>query len=93
MTSYGGILVNCHVPDKSGKTDDVLLGFDTLEDYVNKNTDYYFGTTTGRVCNRISNGSFKLDGVEYTLTKNNGNNTLHGGIKVKIFFVRSNIYF
>lgn len=56
---------------------DVVLGYDTLEEYINT-TDYY-GATVGRVCNRIAYGKFSLNGKNYQLSINNGNNSLHGG--------------
>jgi aldose 1-epimerase len=77
--NYGGIITELHVPDKNGKTADVVLGFDNLKDYLDKNP--YFGCITGRVANRIANGKFTLDGKEYTLATNNGPNHLHGGVK------------
>ena len=80
ITNYGGRLVGLIVPDKEGKNTDVVVGFNTLEDYA-KSTESYFGATIGRVGNRIANGEFSLDGKKYTLFKNNGPNTLHGGKK------------
>src|SRR5262245_22467780 len=77
--NYGGIITELHVPDKNGKTADVVLGFDNLKDYLEKNP--YFGCITGRVANRIAKGKFTLDGKEYTLATNNGPNHLHGGVK------------
>jgi aldose 1-epimerase len=79
VITYGGILVSLEVPDRDGKPGDVVLGFDNLDDYIEKNP--YFGTITGRYANRIGKGSFVLDGVEYKLATNNGPNHLHGGIK------------
>lgn len=79
ITTYGGIVTSVVVPDKSGKTGDVVLGFDTLDGYLKGHP--YFGAITGRVANRIAKGKFTLDGKEYPLAVNNGPNTLHGGIK------------
>jgi aldose 1-epimerase len=79
ITNFGGIVVSIRVPDRNGKLDDVVLGFDTLEPYLANGP--HFGSLIGRYANRIANGTFKLDGVEYTLPKNNGPNTLHGGPK------------
>jgi aldose 1-epimerase len=79
ITTYGGTVVSLKVPDRAGKLDDVVLGFDRLEDYQ-KNTAY-FGALIGRYGNRIAKGRFTLDGVEYKLTTNNGENHLHGGVK------------
>src|ERR1700746_151858 len=78
ITHFGATIVALHVPDRSGKTADVVLGFDTLEGYENGKS--YFGATVGRYANRIGGGAFSIDGQTYTLPKNNGNNTLHGGI-------------
>lgn len=79
ITNYGGIVTELHVPDKAGKTADVVLGFDTLEGYLAGHP--YFGTITGRYANRIAAGKFTLDGKTYTLAVNNGPNSLHGGLK------------
>ena len=78
VINYGLKIVRLMVPDKNGKFDDVVLGFDNFDDYVNK--EEYFGGICGRFANRIKNGKFTLDGVEYTLPVNNGPNHLHGGI-------------
>jgi aldose 1-epimerase len=67
------------VPDKKGKLDDVVLGFETLEKYLAGHP--YFGAIVGRYGNRIAKGKFILNGVEYTLATNNGENHLHGGIR------------
>ncbi|WP_419801317.1 aldose epimerase family protein [Mucilaginibacter sp.] len=80
ITNYGGRLVSLFVPDKNGKMTDVVDGFDSVDGYQHS-TEPYFGATIGRYGNRIANGKFKLDGKEYTLFKNNGPNTLHGGKK------------
>src|SRR5207248_1701324 len=73
-------LTELHVPDKKGKTVDVVLGFDTVAGYESEDNQY-FGCTTGRVANRIAKGKFTLDGKDYTLATNNGANHLHGGGK------------
>ena len=80
LLSRGATLAEWHVPDKNGKIDDVLFGFDDVAGYESKDNGY-FGAIAGRVANRIANGKFKLDGKEYTLAKNDGPNTLHGGLK------------
>jgi len=80
VMNYGATLVSLEVPDRHGKLADVALGFDTLEDYVERNSPY-FGCIVGRVANRIAKGRFTLDGVEYRLAINNGPNHLHGGLK------------
>jgi aldose 1-epimerase len=80
ITNYGGILVSLKVPDRNGKFDDVVLGFNDLDTYLTKNNPY-FGAIIGRYGNRIAKGQFTLNGVEYKLAVNNGENHLHGGIK------------
>lgn len=80
IMTRGATLTELHVPDKKGKTADVVLGFDTVAGYESEDNQY-FGCTTGRVANRIARGKFTLDGKEYTLATNNGPNHLHGGVK------------
>ncbi len=77
--TYGGIITSLRVPDRNGHLDDVVLGYDSLEGYLKVNP--YFGAIVGRYGNRIANGRFTLDGVEYKLATNNGPNALHGGLK------------
>jgi aldose 1-epimerase len=79
ITNYGGIITSLKVPDRDGKFDDVVLGFDRLDGYL-KGTAY-FGALIGRYGNRIARGRFTLNGVESKLAVNNGDNHLHGGIK------------
>lgn len=79
ITNYGGIVVSLKVPDRAKKFDDVVLGFSDLEPYTKQGP--YFGALIGRYGNRIARGRFKLNGVEYKLAVNNGENHLHGGIK------------
>lgn len=79
ITNYGGIVVSLRVPDRTGKSDDVVLGYDSLAAYLKATP--YFGALIGRYGNRIRNGAFSLDGREYTLATNNGPNHLHGGLK------------
>jgi len=79
ITNYGGIVVELHVPDRSGQMGDVALGYDNLADYIKKNP--YFGATVGRIGNRIANAQFELEGKTYKLAANNGTNHLHGGKK------------
>ena len=78
IMNYGGIVTHLSVPDKNDKVEDVVLGFDDLDDYL-KGTPY-FGALVGRYGNRIAKGKFMLNGEEYTLVQNNGENHLHGGI-------------
>lgn len=79
IITYGGIVVSLMVPDKHGKFDDVVLGYETLDGYM-ANTPY-FGAIIGRYGNRIAKGKFSLNGVEYPLAQNNGKHHLHGGLK------------
>src|ERR1700728_34901 len=82
IATYGGILVSMKTPDRNGKPGDVVLGFDNLDGYVanfNGPADAFFGALIGRYANRIAHGSFTLDGQKYSLPRNNGENTLHGG--------------
>jgi aldose 1-epimerase len=79
ISTYGGTLQSLKVPDKQGKFDDVVLGYADLDGYIKDKA--YFGATVGRYGNRIAHGTFRLNGATYTLPKNDGDNTLHGGIK------------
>lgn len=79
ITNYGGIITSLFVTDKMGDSRDVVLGYDTLVEYVDNNP--YFGCLVGRYGNRIARGSFFLDGQQITLAKNDGPNHLHGGVK------------
>jgi len=77
VTNFGGRIVSVMVPDKNGKMQDVVLGFDSIQDYITKPSD--FGASIGRYANRINQGRFTLDGVEYQLPRNNYGHCLHGG--------------
>lgn len=77
--SRGATLAELHVPDRFGKLDDVVLGFDSMGEY-DSGANHHFGCTTGRFANRIRHGKFTLAGVEYQLATNNGPNHLHGGV-------------
>jgi aldose 1-epimerase len=79
VMNYGATVVKLIVPDKNGKMDDVVLGFDDLTGYLDPKKDPYFGATIGRYGNRIAKGQFSLDGHSYQLPINNPPNTLHGG--------------
>ena len=77
ITNFGGRIVSVMVPDKDGQMRDVVLGFDSIQDYVSKPSD--FGASIGRYANRINQGKFTLDGTEYQLPQNNYGHCLHGG--------------
>ena len=80
IITYGGIVQSLRVPDRRQRVANVVLGFATLDDYVNHNNPGpYFGAIIGRYANRIAKGTFVLDGVTYHLPLNNGPNSLHGG--------------
>ena len=79
IINFGGIVMSLKVPDRNGKFADVVLGFNDLDDYLKPHPS--FGTAVGRFANRIAKGRFTLNGVEYKLAVNNGENHLHGGIK------------
>jgi aldose 1-epimerase len=82
VMTYGGFMLSLKVPDKNGKMEDVLLGFDAPSGYYENNhssSASFFCPLVGRYANRIAHAKFTLAGKEYTLTKNNGDNTLHGG--------------
>lgn len=77
VSDYGATLVQVRVPDKEGRLLDVVLGYDDVQGYEAGNA--FFGATIGRVANRIGDGEFRLGGRTYELTRNDGQNTLHGG--------------
>lgn len=77
ISNYGGRIISIMVPDKNGTMQEVTLGFDSIDDYIN--IDNNFGATIGRYGNRIADGKITVDGVTYNLPQNNGNHTLHGG--------------
>ena len=79
VTNFGGRIVSIMAPDKEGKMRDVVLGFDNVKDYMTYPTD--FGATIGQYANRINQGKFTLDGVDYQLPQNNYGHCLHGGPK------------
>jgi aldose 1-epimerase len=79
VTNFGAILTSLTVPNRSGRSEEVTLGFDTLEGYL---ADiWFFGATIGRYANRIAKGKFSLDGTEYQLAQNSPPSHLHGGPK------------
>jgi aldose 1-epimerase len=77
--NYGGRITHICTPDKNGKVENIVLGYDTIEDYIEESR--YFGALVGRISGRIKGAEFKLDGKTYKLNKNEGNNHLHGGLK------------
>jgi aldose 1-epimerase len=79
VITYGGIITSVNVRDRDGKRDDVVLGHDTLADYLSDNA--YFGAIVGRYANRIGGARFTIDGRVYELNANNGPNSLHGGLR------------
>ena len=77
--TYGAIITAIYTPDRNGRRDDIVLGFDSVAGYLSGSP--YFGAVVGRYANRIAGGHFTLDGVTYTLARNNGPNSLHGGLR------------
>lgn len=82
VTNFGGRVVSLWCPDKNGNLDDVVLGHKTIQEYINYNPGERFaGCIVGRYANRIANGQFTLDGVNYNLPRNNNGQSLHGGLR------------
>jgi aldose 1-epimerase len=81
ILTYGGIIQSLNVPDRNGRTDDVVLGYDTLDGYLKDgaSVNTNFGALIGRYGNRIAKGKFSLDGKAYQIPPNNNGNALHGG--------------
>ena len=79
LTNYGGIITSLKTPDRSGRFDDIVLGYDSLSGYLHSSP--YFGAIVGRYGNRIAHGRFTLDGTTYRLAVNNGPNSLHGSTR------------
>ena len=79
VITYGGIITSWTAPNKDGQYENIVLGYDNLEQYIENNP--YFGALIGRFGNRIANGKFSIDGTVYQLETNDGNNHLHGGTK------------
>ncbi|UII79861.1 aldose epimerase family protein [Flagellimonas sp. CMM7] len=80
VINYGAIITKIKVPDNNGVIENIVLGYDSLKEYVEDNSPY-FGVVAGRCCNRIANGTFYIDQVKYELPKNEFPNSLHGGVK------------
>jgi aldose 1-epimerase len=83
ITNYGGTVVSLKVPDRNGKLEDVVLGYDNLDGYATGKA--YIGATVGRYANRIAHATFTLDGTTYTLAKNDADNHLHGGFNKRVW--------
>jgi aldose 1-epimerase len=83
ITNYGGTVVTLKVPDRNGKLEDVVLGYDKLDDYAAGKAN--FGAIIGRYANRIAHARFTLDGITYTLPKNDGDNHLHGNFNKRVW--------
>lgn len=79
LLNYGGIITHLYAPGRAGELTDVVMGFDELDPYLTDSP--YFGALIGRFGNRIAGGRFELDGVEYSLDQNDGDNHLHGGVE------------
>jgi aldose 1-epimerase len=79
VTNYGAIIVSIYVADRKGNFEDIVQGYDTIDEYIKGNGPYQ-GAICGRCANRIARGKFRLKGKEYTLAVNNGPNHLHGGL-------------
>jgi aldose 1-epimerase len=79
ITNLGGHVTELHVPDRDGRMADIVLGHSTLDPYLDRKTNPYFGSIVGRYANRIAKGKFTLDGKQYTLDASSGGNHLHGG--------------
>lgn len=80
ITNYGGRIVSLCSPDRNGEMADVVLGFNSIDEYLNAK-EVFYGALIGRVGNRIAKGQFMLDSINYSLPLNNGPNHLHGGPK------------
>lgn len=80
VITYGGYITSIKIPDAKGNVEDIVIGFNTFEEYLQPD-NRYFGATVGRNANRIAKGKMTVEGVEYTLATNNGENHLHGGVK------------
>jgi len=79
ITNYGATIISLQVPDREGRLEDVVLGYDSIQGYYNGNS--YFGCVVGRYANRIGKAGFELEGKDHSLAANNGPNSLHGGLK------------
>ena len=81
VTNYGARVVSLWVPDRDGVTEDVVLGYRDIDDYLKNKGERFLGAAIGPFANRIDNGSYVIDGYGYTFPQNDGSNTLHGGFE------------
>jgi aldose 1-epimerase len=79
ITNFGAILVSLKAPDRAGNLAGVVLGFNTFEEYYQAKS--YYGATVRRFANRVAGGTYTLDGLTYTLAKNSGGSSMHGGLR------------
>ena len=81
VTNFGARVVSLWMPDRNGNMADIVLGYDSIDRYINNPGERFLGSVVGRVANRIGGGEFTLNGVKYTTPQNNNGQTLHGGLK------------
>lgn len=81
VTNLGGRVVSLFTQDRNGKYEDIVLGFETAERYINNKGERFLGPVVGRYANRIANGQFTIDGISYNVPINNNGQSLHGGLK------------
>jgi len=79
VLNYGGIITEIYTKDRNGRKENIVLGFDNIEDYEKKSP--HFGCITGRVAGRLAKGRLEIDGIQYSLPINNGQNNIHGGVR------------
>lgn len=80
VTNFGGRVVSLWVPDRDGSYEDVVLGYDNIAKYIDNPGERFLGAVVGPYANRIANGTYSIDGQEYSFPKNNNGQTLHGGL-------------
>ncbi len=81
VTNFGARVMKLYTPDREGNLSDVVLGYNTVEEYLDNSGERFLGAVCGRYANRIAKGEFSIDGIEYHLPINNNGQTLHGGLK------------
>ena len=86
VTDYGARVLSLEVPDRNGVTTDVIVGYETLQEYIDCPGERFFGAAVGRLANRLSYARFTLDGKQYHTSENDNGNTLHGGRNGKLNF-------